>query len=136
MSVMQRKLFANKEARTKLRDMGGIMSSFPELSGEVQRFQDGGPITYGQWQAMSRSERANAGLPVSLLGGQLHFNRFGVGLGRNDPETGERLMEPPTAADSAVRRPPTGPTAAPGPIRVEQVAADLGLTIPDRKSVV
>ena len=41
MSVMQRKLFANKEARTKLRDMGGIMSSFPELSGEVQRFQDG-----------------------------------------------------------------------------------------------
>jgi hypothetical protein len=41
MSVMQRKLFANKEARTKLRDMGGIMSSFPELSGEVQRFRDG-----------------------------------------------------------------------------------------------
>ena len=41
MSVMQRKLFANKEARTKLRDMGGIMSSFPELSGEVQRFNNG-----------------------------------------------------------------------------------------------
>jgi len=45
MSVMQRKLFANKEARTKLRDMGGIMSSFPELSGEVQRFQAGGGVT-------------------------------------------------------------------------------------------
>lgn len=41
MSVMQRKLFANKEARAKLRDMGGIMSSFPELSGEVQRFNNG-----------------------------------------------------------------------------------------------
>lgn len=47
MSVMQRKLFANKEARTKLRDMGGIMSSFPELSGEVQRFQAGGGVTPG-----------------------------------------------------------------------------------------
>ena len=72
MSVMQRKLFANKEARTKLRDMGGIMSSFPELSGEVQRFQDGGGVTPG-------------------------FR----------------------------------PTTAPGPIRVEQVAADLGLTVPE-----
>jgi len=72
MSVMQRKLFANKEARTKLRDMGGIMSSFPELSGEVQRFQAGGGVTPG-------------------------FR----------------------------------PTAAPGPIRVEQVAADLGLTVPE-----
>jgi len=72
MSVMQRKLFANKEARTKLRDMGGIMSSFPELSGEVQRFQAGGGVTPG-------------------------FR----------------------------------PTAAPDPIRVEQVAADLGLTVPE-----
>ena len=109
MSVMQRKLFANKEARTKLRDMGGIMSSFPELSGEVQRFQDGGgvesppvtgsgmtpanvaPITYEQWQRMSPSARRAVGLPTSEIGAQLYFNRFGVGLGLNDPSTGERF---------------------------------------------
>ena len=41
MSVLNRKLFSQREARTKLRDMGGIMSSSPELSGEVQRFQNG-----------------------------------------------------------------------------------------------
>ena len=41
MSVLNRKLFSQREARTKLRDMGGIMASSPELSGEVQRFQDG-----------------------------------------------------------------------------------------------
>ena len=41
MSVTQRKLFSSKGARSKLRDMGGIMSSFPELSDEVQNFADG-----------------------------------------------------------------------------------------------
>lgn len=41
MSVLNRKLFSQRDARTKLRDMGGIMSSSPELSGEVQRFQNG-----------------------------------------------------------------------------------------------
>jgi hypothetical protein len=59
MSVMQRKLFANKEARTKLRDMGGIMSSFPELSGEVQRFQAGGGVAPG-----STAAPASAGAPT------------------------------------------------------------------------
>lgn len=107
MSVLNRKLFANREARTRLRDMGGIMSSFPELSGEVQKFQDGQevrvtgsgmtpanvvpPITYQEWLRMSRREREAAGLPVSPLEGELYFNRFGVGLGLNDPQTGERL---------------------------------------------
>jgi hypothetical protein len=107
MSVMNRKMFANREARTKLRDMGGIMSSFPELSSEVQRFQDGQevrvtgsgmtpanvvpPITYPEWLRMSRREREAAGLPVSPIGGELYFNRLGVGLGLNDPETGEQL---------------------------------------------
>ena len=96
MSVLNRKLFANREARTRLRDMGGIMSSFPELSGEVQKFRDGMVVeapqpTYQEWLAMSRREREAAGLPVSPIGGELYFNRFGVGLGRNDPQTGERL---------------------------------------------
>lgn len=124
MDVMNRKLFADRSARKRLRDMGGIMSSFPELAGEVQRVQDGGPVTYGQWQAMSRSEREAAGLPVSLIGGQLHFNRFGVGLGRNDPETGERLVEPATAAGSAVRL-DTRPERTP-PTEEEIAAASRG----------
>lgn len=79
MSVMQRKLFSNQEARTKLRDMGGIMSSFPELSGEVQRFQDGmmveapPAISYQQWALMTPSARSAAGLPRTALEARSYF---------------------------------------------------------------
>jgi hypothetical protein len=69
----------------------------------VQRMQEGGlagisanvsdytPTTYSEWRTMSRSEREAAGLPTSEIGGQIRFSRFGVGMGTNDPETGERL---------------------------------------------
>ena len=56
---------------------------------EAQGESDGG-ITYQQWMNMSRSERSRRGLPVSLVGGEMYFNRFGVGLGINNPETGGR----------------------------------------------
>lgn len=52
------------------------------------------PITYQQWQEMSRSERRALGLPESVIGGQTYFNRFGVGMGWNDPETGEPVGDP------------------------------------------
>jgi hypothetical protein len=38
---MSRKLFQDREAREKLRGMGGIMASSPELSQTVAKFQDG-----------------------------------------------------------------------------------------------
>jgi hypothetical protein len=38
---MSRKLFQSREAREKLRGMGGIMASSPELSQTVAKFQDG-----------------------------------------------------------------------------------------------
>jgi len=88
------------DARNKLRNMGGIMASFPELVQETQYFQDGGTaqapvdpiagrqrdvqrfgIPFSDWQQMSRTERERSGFPVSTLGGELHFDRFGVGLG-------------------------------------------------------
>ena len=65
------------------------------------------PVTYQQWQGMSKAEREAAGLPVSVLGGSNYFNRFGVGLGMNDPETGERirtLPAPPPVLDGFVDR--------------------------------
>lgn len=46
MSVMNRKMFVNREARAKLRDMGGIMASFPELMGEVRTYADGGSVNF------------------------------------------------------------------------------------------
>jgi len=42
MNVMNRKLFANRNARRKLASMGGIVASSPELLGMAQRFAPGG----------------------------------------------------------------------------------------------
>ena len=39
MSVMNRKMFSNRDARTKLAGMGGILASSPELMGAAQRFE-------------------------------------------------------------------------------------------------
>jgi hypothetical protein len=41
MNVGNRKLFSNRDARSKLSSMGGIMASSPELMGEAQRFAVG-----------------------------------------------------------------------------------------------
>ena len=102
---MARKLFQSREAREKLRGMGGIMASSPELAQTVAQFNDGGDVTvpvvptYSDWMQMSRTERRRAGLPESFIGGQMFFNRFGVGMGTNDPETGARIpfATPPEA---------------------------------------
>ena len=45
MNVMNRKLFANRDARRKLANMGGIMVSSPELMQAAQMFQVGGQAT-------------------------------------------------------------------------------------------
>ena len=42
MNVMNRKLFANRAARRKLANMGGIMTSSPELMQAGQKFENGG----------------------------------------------------------------------------------------------
>ena len=45
MNVMNRKLFANRDARRRLANMGGIMTSSPELMQAGQMFQNGGQAT-------------------------------------------------------------------------------------------
>jgi len=44
MDPFSRKLFQNSEARQKLAQMGGIMSSSPQLASTVQRFRNGGDV--------------------------------------------------------------------------------------------
>lgn len=44
MKVENRKLFSNRDARSKLANMGGIMTSSPELMGEAQRFAAGDEV--------------------------------------------------------------------------------------------
>jgi hypothetical protein len=106
MDPFSRKLFTTRDAREHLRSMGGILSSSPRLAETVAKFQDGGdvrpPVTYNEWMQMSRSERERAGLPVSLIGANRYFNRFGVGMGLNDPETGERIPSALTMEEAAM----------------------------------
>jgi hypothetical protein len=42
MNVMNRKMFANRDARRKLANMGGILASSPELMSTAQMFSNGG----------------------------------------------------------------------------------------------
>ena len=84
-------------------------------AGGIVSFQPGGSVsgvTYEEWSRMSRAERRRAGLPESFLGGQDYFNRFGVGLGLNDPQTGERIRREPSpgSAGRPGRRDEAAPT--------------------------
>jgi len=45
-------------------------------------------ITYEQWKGMTRTERRDAGLPVSVIGGELAFNRFLSGITGKDYKVG------------------------------------------------
>ena len=95
MDPLSRKLFKPREAREKLRTMGGIMSSSPQLAATVQKFKGGGPvgaselqvpivrdaiqrggISFPSWKMMSREQRRQLGYPVSIIGGQLAFDRL------------------------------------------------------------
>jgi hypothetical protein len=76
---MSRKLFQTREAREKLRGMGGILASSPRLAETVAKFQDGGDITVPivgrtpfnviaqRVPGMSQREMVEAGLPRAGL---------------------------------------------------------------------
>lgn len=52
----------------------------------VVTVEGGTSHTYADWKGMSRKEREAAGLPTSLIGAQIYFNRFGVGITGKEPE--------------------------------------------------
>ena len=74
MNVMNRKMFANRDARRKLANMGGIVASSPELLGTAQNFENGGqtfssifsrlmsPPTYNMSRLGSLDEPTQTGL--------------------------------------------------------------------------
>lgn len=74
MSVMNRKMFANRDARNKLAGMGGILASSPELMGATQRFQDGGVSTpRGVPDSPRLSESLESSAPIATIGGKSFF---------------------------------------------------------------
>lgn len=80
MNVNNRKLFANRDARRRLAEMGGIVNAFPEMMGVVQRFEPGGivrpvydtgvtpfDVIAQRAPGMSQREQIEAGLPRAGL---------------------------------------------------------------------
>jgi hypothetical protein len=62
-------------------------------------------ITYEQWKGMTRTERREANLPVSAIGGELAFNRFLSGITGEDYKIGgEAEVKKPKGVE--VKRPP------------------------------
>jgi hypothetical protein len=74
MNPMTRKMFKSRDARTKLRGMGGILASSPELAQTVQQFQDGGDVSYRLPDDLSKS-----------VGSALSYNISNQGRGVNTP---------------------------------------------------
>ena len=62
-----------------------------------------GPITFQMWQGMSRAERKSKGLPVSLIGGQLAFNRFKTGITGKEYDSKGNVINGKPGASSAGR---------------------------------
>ena len=84
MSVMNRKMFANRDARTKLAGMGGILASSPEMMDATQRFQTGGqgvprPGTgygneiFGEGNIFSNGAGAASGGDMVILGNTVFY---------------------------------------------------------------
>jgi len=71
MSVMNRKMFSSRDARTKLAGMGGILSSSPEMMNATQRFETGGGATpRGVPDSPRLSESLVSRAPVAVIGGR------------------------------------------------------------------
>ena len=69
MNVENRKLFANRDARKRLSEMGGIMASSGELMNEVQQFAHGQEVTVEQYVAVIPGINNNR--PIRLRGDTL-----------------------------------------------------------------
>jgi hypothetical protein len=64
------------------------------------------PITFEMWSGMSRAERKSNGLPVSLLGGQLGFNRFKTGITGKEYDSNGNVINGKPGAKSGGRNNP------------------------------
>jgi hypothetical protein len=86
MNVMNRKLFANRDARRRLANMGGIVASSPELLGTAQTFANGG-------SAVVKTVLMGAGLYDVKADGQIIPRVSGVPLDPTDPAQAQLIRE-------------------------------------------
>ncbi len=89
--VNNRKMFAKRDARNRLSEMGGILSSSPELLGEVQKFANGGPAYLSQYQPNRFAAPDRRRLEDSA------FKQYGMNL------NADNTLSPVTRAPSPVK---------------------------------
>ena len=95
-SVENRKLFANRDARNRLAEMGGIMASSSELLGEAQMYAEGGNVGVDTYVAVIPGINENR--PIRLTVDTL------VRLQDSFPEIMQQstVMDLETAVDSGI----------------------------------
>lgn len=118
MKVNDRKLFANRDARRQLSQMGGIVASSPELLGVAQKFNMGGEARF-----MSPNDRLNLLMNSPYVIDQAEM--LGMTpqdfIGGLSPARGSRIVD--IEMDLA-NRPDTTPTPEPTPAPVLQPTPD------------
>ena len=81
-----------EDKKSSGRGDGGREAVTRRMQAAIDRAADKAPkdYTYSQWKDMTPAERRKAGLPVSVIGGELGFKRFRSGLtGKDYTMTGQ-----------------------------------------------
>ena len=108
MNVLNRKMFANRDARRKLANMGGILASSPELMSTAQRFQTGGP-------AVVKTKTVILGDPLGGVRYDLYSDGSAIMLSTNrriDPSNAsnvpllQMLQTLPDVTNTSISQPP------------------------------
>lgn len=104
MTVDNRKLFANRDARRRLAEMGGIMASSSDLLGEAQKFQDGGRVIPGDMPPIPQQPPVSPTIGQQI-GGQLRnfFQPIGNSMRETMQPIGQVMRDTMQPMGSAIR---------------------------------
>ena len=93
MNVLNRKMFANRDARRKLANMGGILASSPELMSTAQMFAPGGRVGSPTAQKVKTVRHPQGFVYDVYTDGRVVSQITGVPLNPNDPNEASLIRE-------------------------------------------
>lgn len=83
-SITTPRVTTTKLSNTKGGRGDGVIEMATRALDKPSKKKSPSSYTYSQWKTMSRTERKEAGLPVSVIGGELGFKRFRSGITGKD----------------------------------------------------
>ena len=105
MNVLNRKMFANRDARRKLANMGGILASSPELMQTAQMFAPGGQVGSPTAQKVKTVRHPQGFIYDVYTDGRVVSQITGVPLNPNDPIEASLIREVMSLPDMTTPRP-------------------------------